>query len=70
MMQQVHNQYQTNLAKKGKKAMVRKSATKSKKAKPSRPNESNTNQLTTTMQQYISGGPRSDEETVMHLCGC
>jgi hypothetical protein len=70
MMQQVHNQYQTNLAKKGKKATVKKSATKSKKAKPSRPNESKTNQLPTTMLQDISGGGRSAEETVMHMCGC
>jgi hypothetical protein len=69
MMQQVHNQYQTNLAKKGKKATVKK-ATKMKKAKPSRPNKIKTNQVPTTMLQDISVGPSTDEETVMYLCGC
>jgi hypothetical protein len=69
MMQEVHNQYQTNLAIKGKKATVKKS-TKTKKPKPSRPNKSKTNQLPTTMQQHISEGSSTDVETVMHLCGC
>jgi hypothetical protein len=69
MMQQVHNQYQTNLATKTAKAKTT-NASKKRKGKPKKANEKDTSRPAETVLQDTSNTPQVVKETAIHLCGC
>jgi hypothetical protein len=69
MMQQVHNQYQTNVATQTAKAKTA-SASKKRKAKPKKAKEKDTRRPAETVLQDTSNTPEVAEETAIRLCGC
>jgi hypothetical protein len=69
MMQQVHNQYQTNVATKTAEAN-RTNAKKKRKAKPKKANEKGTSRPGKTVLQDTSNTPEVAKETAIRLCGC
>jgi hypothetical protein len=69
MMQQVHNQYQTNVATKTAEATVMK-AKKKRKAKPKKAKENQTRRPAATVLQDTSNTPEVAKETAIRLCGC
>jgi hypothetical protein len=69
MMQQVHNQYQTNFATKTAKAKTT-NASKKRKAKPKKAKEKDTRRPAETVLQDTSNTPEVAEETAVPLCGC
>jgi hypothetical protein len=69
MMQQVHNQYQTNVATKKGEATVTK-AKKKRKAKPKKAKENQMRRPAAKKLQNISNTPEVAMETAVHLCCC
>ena len=69
MMQQVHNQYQANLATKSAKAKTT-NASKKRKAKPKKANENGTSQPGKAVLQDTTNTPQVAKETAIGLCGC
>jgi hypothetical protein len=69
MMQQVHNQYQTNNVPKTAKAKTT-SASKKRKAKPKKANKKDTSWPAETVLQDTSNTPQVAKETTIRLCGC
>jgi hypothetical protein len=69
MMQQVHNQYQANLATKTAKAKTT-NASKKRKAKPKKEKEKDTSRPAETVLQDTSNTPQVAKETAIRLCGC
>jgi hypothetical protein len=69
MIQQVHNQYQTNVATKTAEAKTT-NANKKRKAKPKKANEKDTSRPAETILQDMSNTPEVAEETTIRLCGC
>jgi hypothetical protein len=69
MMQQVHNQYQTNIATKTAEAKAT-NASKKRKAKPKKANAKDTSWPAKTVLQNTSNTPQVAEETAIGLCGC
>jgi hypothetical protein len=69
MMQQVHNQYQTNVATKTAETKTT-NASKKRKAKPKKAKEKDTRRPAETALQDTSNTPEVAEETAVHLCGC
>jgi hypothetical protein len=69
MMQQVHNQYQTNVATKTAEAKTT-NASKKRKAKPKKAKEKDTRRPAETVLQDTSNTPEVAEETALRLCGC
>ena len=69
MMQQVHNQYQANLATKTAKAKTT-NASKKRKAKPKKANEKGTSRPGETVLQDTTNTPQVAKETAIRLCGC
>jgi hypothetical protein len=67
MIQQVHNQYQTNVATQTAKAKTT-NASKKRKAKPKKAKD--TRRPAQTALQDISNTPEDAEETAVRLCGC
>jgi hypothetical protein len=69
MMQQIHNQYQTNIATKTAEAKTT-SVSKKRKAKPKKINEKDTSRPAETVLQDTSNTPQAAQETAIRLCGC
>jgi hypothetical protein len=69
MMQQVHNQYQTNVATKTAEAKAM-NAKKKRKAKPKKTKENQTRRSAETVLQVTSNTPEVAKETAVRLCGC
>jgi hypothetical protein len=69
MMQQVHNQYQTNVATKTAEAKTT-NAKKKRKAKPKKAKENQTRRPAETVLQDTSNTPEVAKETAVRLCGC
>jgi hypothetical protein len=69
MMQQVHNQYQTNNATKSAKAKTT-NASKKRKGEPKKANEKGTSQPRKTGLQDTTNTPQVAKETAIRLCGC
>jgi hypothetical protein len=69
MMQQAHNQYQTNVATKTAKAKTT-NASKKRKAKPKKAKEKDTRRPAETVLQDTSNTPEVAEEMAIRLCGC
>jgi hypothetical protein len=69
MMQQVHNQYQTNLATNTAKAKTT-NASKKRKGKPKKANEKGTSRPGETVLQDTTNTPQVPKETAIRLCGC
>jgi hypothetical protein len=69
MMQQVHNQYQTNVATKTAKAKTT-NAKKKRKAKPKKEKENQTRRPAETVLKDTSNTPEVAKETAVGLCGC
>jgi hypothetical protein len=69
MMQQVHNQYQANLAVKSAKAKTT-NESKKRKAKPKKANENGTSQPGKAVLQDTTNTPQVANETAIRLCGC
>jgi hypothetical protein len=69
MMQQVHNQYQTNVATKTAEAKTT-IAKKKRKAKPKKAKENDTRRPGETVLQDTSNTPEVAKETAVRLCGC
>jgi hypothetical protein len=68
MMQQVHNQYQTNVATKTAEAKMA-NAKKKRKAKPKKAKENDTRRPAKTVLQDTSNTPEVAKETAVRLCG-
>jgi hypothetical protein len=69
MMQQVHNQYQTNVATKTAEAETT-NTKKKRKAKPKKATEKDTSGPAETVLQDTSNTPEVAKETAVRLCGC
>jgi hypothetical protein len=69
MMQQVHNQYQTNVATKTAEAKTT-NASKKRKAEPKKAKEKDTRRPAETVLQDTSNTPEVAKETAVCLCGC
>jgi membrane-bound lytic murein transglycosylase len=69
MMQQVHNQYQTNVETKTAEAKTT-NVSKKRKAKPKKAKEKDTRRPAETVFQETSNTPEVAEETAVRLCGC
>jgi hypothetical protein len=69
MMQQVHNQYQANLATETAKAKMT-NASKKRKAKPKKANEKGASRPGKTVLQDTSNTPQVAKETAIRLFGC
>jgi hypothetical protein len=69
MMQQVHNQYQANLATKTAKAKTT-TASKKRKGKPKKANEKGKSRPEETVLQDTTNTPPDAKETAIRLCGC
>jgi hypothetical protein len=69
MMQQVHNQYQTNVATKTAEATTT-NASKKRKTKPKKAKEKGTRRPAETVLQDTSNTPEVSDKTAARLCGC
>jgi hypothetical protein len=69
MIQQAHNQYQSNVETKTAKAKTT-NASKKRKAKPKKANEKDASRPAETVLQDTSNTPQVAEETAIRLCGC
>jgi hypothetical protein len=69
MMQQVHNQYQTNVPTKTAEAKTT-NAKKKRKARPKKAKENDTRRPAETVLQDASNTPEVAKETAIRLCGC